>query len=441
MASFCANPQAPEYDFWDFVTCNICHLPFVPGGNGPPSIPFWITECGHVICNNHLNPDQSCSCCGEPNIQLMALQREMDPPMSDWFRSVPHSLDSIATAAKFQQEALASLVRKYRVQASQLSSTCDRLRAERNALRKSRPIPLNTAIPSHHSFYREVDHLRRDNAQLRQFSGYNPERTQEPSVHTNHNGKRPMTETRRQTASVKTSSSPRSVATPVAPNRLTVPLGEHPNFSRQDHEQQPPDASSHSQPNADRPGTSRFTQQYAYTSQQSARMQTPQLSHEQAGPLRYLQGQPSEQTQRPPMTHPSLPSNPRGRFKPAGNQPSHPLAGPRTTNAPGQPTAPSFAGQTQQGQRSMGPPPTPQQRPIPSVPQTPNSHSGKKQFSFPQGSGQATGDRTSGLSSNRFVPPAAVGRSVASSSRALAGGAANVNGGGQRIPFMPGNFG
>jgi len=43
------------YDFWEAVTCAKCHLRFVPDAGGPPLVPFWITECGHILCNNHLS--------------------------------------------------------------------------------------------------------------------------------------------------------------------------------------------------------------------------------------------------------------------------------------------------------------------------------------------------------------------------------------------------
>jgi hypothetical protein len=46
--------EEAEFDFWDFVNCSICHLPFTSSDRGPP-VPFWITECGHVLCNNHLS--------------------------------------------------------------------------------------------------------------------------------------------------------------------------------------------------------------------------------------------------------------------------------------------------------------------------------------------------------------------------------------------------
>jgi hypothetical protein len=42
--------QLHEFDFWEFVDCGKCRLPFQNG-----AMPFWLTECGHVICNNHLS--------------------------------------------------------------------------------------------------------------------------------------------------------------------------------------------------------------------------------------------------------------------------------------------------------------------------------------------------------------------------------------------------
>jgi hypothetical protein len=48
-----------DIDFWEFVSCAKCHLPYTsePG----KAIPFWLTECGHIICNNHLSLSLSCS--------------------------------------------------------------------------------------------------------------------------------------------------------------------------------------------------------------------------------------------------------------------------------------------------------------------------------------------------------------------------------------------
>jgi hypothetical protein len=44
----------PEFDFWEFVNCARCHLSFNTD-LGAPQIPFWLTECGHIVCNNHLS--------------------------------------------------------------------------------------------------------------------------------------------------------------------------------------------------------------------------------------------------------------------------------------------------------------------------------------------------------------------------------------------------
>lgn len=48
-----AQPQ--DFDFWEYVACSRCCLSFTPDSGGPPPVPFWVTECGHVVCNNHLS--------------------------------------------------------------------------------------------------------------------------------------------------------------------------------------------------------------------------------------------------------------------------------------------------------------------------------------------------------------------------------------------------
>ena len=97
---FQPQPQPAEQDFdvWEFVSCAKCQLAFSPDGISGPSVPFWITECGHVICNNHLSAclqekkqdkcvakveldlvdaDQSCPSCNAQGIELMPLQKEV----------------------------------------------------------------------------------------------------------------------------------------------------------------------------------------------------------------------------------------------------------------------------------------------------------------------------------------------------------------------------
>ena len=49
-----SSVSTPELDFWEFVNCARCHLPFDTDVGTPP-VPFWLTECGHIVCNNHLS--------------------------------------------------------------------------------------------------------------------------------------------------------------------------------------------------------------------------------------------------------------------------------------------------------------------------------------------------------------------------------------------------
>ncbi|KAG2111708.1 uncharacterized protein F5147DRAFT_573086 [Suillus discolor] len=378
--------QETEFDFWDFVHCSTCQLPFTSSDRGPP-VPFWITECGHVVCNNHLKPDQSCARCNAQNIQLVPLHRDLEPPMSDWFRPLPYSLDSIASAVKFQQDTFAGLIRYYRQACFQLSQTCERIRAERKALRK------------------EVDSLQREVEHLRQrTSGLDPAHAQEPSSFSNANGKRPMADVH--------DSSPRSIVTPIGPNRMTLPPGEQPHFTRQDQGRIP---SQSRQP--ERPGTSRFVEQYAYNGEQGPRMQAPQLSHEQSAPTRHLRlasGDQGHHSMPPPP--PPVPG-PRGRFRPAMSQTDT-----RTTMASNPQTAGPQTTQHRPQQRSFA------------VPQTPHRASGT------HFTGQ-TSDQMRSLQSNRFIQPSSHGHSN-SGAGAVAVTSSNVPGtssGRHRMPFVSGS--
>ena len=92
-----SGQERRDLDFWDYVSCSKCHLLFTPDQGGPPPVPFWITECGHIICNSHLSriqplhtmcnvtqrsprnypgSDGSCAKCGAKEIQVAPLQRE-----------------------------------------------------------------------------------------------------------------------------------------------------------------------------------------------------------------------------------------------------------------------------------------------------------------------------------------------------------------------------
>ena len=101
-----SNVSTPaELDFWEFVGCGVCHNGFVKETGALSSVPFWLTDCGHVVCNNHLSeywtiarlhqvfqwtpripltsvtpnvdPDQSCMVCGAQCMHLIPLAREV----------------------------------------------------------------------------------------------------------------------------------------------------------------------------------------------------------------------------------------------------------------------------------------------------------------------------------------------------------------------------
>ncbi|KAJ7581218.1 hypothetical protein C8J56DRAFT_259929 [Mycena floridula] len=388
----------PEFDFWEFVDCAKCRLPFASESGA--TVPFWLTECGHVVCNSHLNADQSCAQCGSPGIQLVPLQRDMDAPMSDWFRSAPYALDTIAYAVKFQQESMATQLRFYKSRHHQQRMYIEKLRHENAQLRRDNDM-LSIRLQHGEAEYPQ-QHRDRD--------------MQEPSNVVNSNGKRRMIEPYR-------TSSPRSAATPVGPDRLTLPPGQLPPqlAARQSPESHRPVAQNDDRVQQERPGSSRFTQKFAYADaapQMNAQhMPLPQAPSRQ--PHRARQNQENQGPSRNPAAVPPTPS----KFKPA--VPRH--------------QAPQ--------QRQMPPPPTPQPRhemPL---------QNNRSRNSIQEGSSNrflppeqrfappnvAIPSTAMGNAPKRFVPPTPAPGSRAPSSRATGQGRS-----GQRQPFVPrhgGGFG
>ncbi|KAH9483675.1 hypothetical protein JR316_0003145 [Psilocybe cubensis] len=344
-------PDQPEFDFWEFVCCAKCRMPFTLE-NGAATIPFWLTECGHVVCNNHLNRDQSCAQCGAQDIQLAPLQRQMEAPMSDWFRSIPSALESIAFTAKFQNEAMASQVRYHKSRHLQLRQIVERLKQNMAELKRSN------------------DMLQNQNEQLRRQMGYHD---QGSSNSLNGNGKRPMVPMQQYdhvNQRARTDSSPRSITTPLAPDRLTLPPGQQvPELSshrqqdiqhrhsgllanvhgRQDYVQQ--DSASERRPMSSRslenirphrPTSSIPIDQFAYNPQGSSTFHTPQLTHVQAAPKIFQRTDNRQNGQHGPDATSNHQPPSSSRFKPA----PFPMSITRTS--------------TNRQQTVMGPPPTPQ---------------------------------------------------------------------------------
>ncbi|PAV24015.1 zinc-RING finger [Pyrrhoderma noxium] len=265
------NPQ--DFNIWEFVTCAICQTTFLPNGASVPTIPFWITECGHVLCNSHLNADKSCTYCNAQRIELMPLQKEMPPPFSDWFCSLPFKLDALAQAAKFQHERLTNAARYYKSRYLQYRAMSIQKHNEIKALKK------------------EIEMLKAENAQTLQ-------RGQDPSSYINGNGKRPMTDNR------LSASSPRSIHTPLGPPRITLPpdADPPPSLSRLSgsDENRSPYLQRQTNYANEPPGSSHFNQKYAYKNSQVNQIQ---------GSSQAVSGQPQERTfdsrQMPPPPTPT----------------------------------------------------------------------------------------------------------------------------------------
>ncbi|KAJ3818792.1 hypothetical protein EV361DRAFT_523545 [Lentinula raphanica] len=384
------SAKSLDFDFWEFVCCSKCQLPFNSSGS---TVPFWLTECGHVICNNHLSPDQTCAQCKSSGIQLIPLQYDMEPPMSEWFRSVPYMLDSAAYAVKFQQESMASQIRNLKARYQQQRTYIDQLKQDNIQLKR-----VNEMLTKQLS-----DGVNRDN---------------EPATFTNANGKRPMID-------VPHLSSPRSGATPSGPNRITLPPGQHP---PQLSSNQATSSSSYNttSPHLQRPGTSRFTQQFAYTPAHEASMRPPLLSHTQAAPKqpRVLQAY-NKNTGVPSSSHKHPTPHIKSNSSPYNFDPS------------------------QAPHSSMGPPQVPRHAStnIQASPSRPvGQASNPKRFlplseRFPPPPGTADNTATS----RRFIPPVSTSRNQFRPATSLTShvpasrGSANFSGGiGQRMPFVPG---
>ncbi|KAI0336501.1 hypothetical protein GY45DRAFT_1291364 [Cubamyces sp. BRFM 1775] len=205
--------RSTDFDFWEFVGCGVCHLEFIKDSGALSSVPFWLTDCGHVVCNTHLNADQTCAVCGNPKMQLMPLQRELEPPLSNWFGSVSQGFDSVAYSFRFQLSTMATLVRYFKKKYHQYRPLHDRLREEHAETKRLRKL---------------VDELRIENSNLRQQLHMGGS---DNAQRLNVNGKRARTDDDGYYNGQRTSS-PRSTATPIGPDRLTLPPGHHqPHFN------------------------------------------------------------------------------------------------------------------------------------------------------------------------------------------------------------------
>lgn len=48
------STQIDDLDIWEFTHCDHCMLPFEQSSSEQSRVPFWLTECGHVMCDSHI---------------------------------------------------------------------------------------------------------------------------------------------------------------------------------------------------------------------------------------------------------------------------------------------------------------------------------------------------------------------------------------------------
>lgn len=164
-----SSTQSNDVDIWEFTHCDHCMLPFEQSSSEQSRVPFWLTECGHVLCNSHISTSRTCMKCGSTNVSVFPLQKDLPEPMASWFKPVVSTLDSLTNTIRFQQAAMAAEVRYYKSRCAQFHRMLQQFQ-ERNREYKE-------LQHAHECLRREVVQLR---AQLRQ----------ENNDHTNSNGKR-----------------------------------------------------------------------------------------------------------------------------------------------------------------------------------------------------------------------------------------------------------
>ncbi|KAG5730916.1 hypothetical protein E4T56_gene7089 [Termitomyces sp. T112] len=222
----------------------------------------------------------------------------MEAPMSEWFQSIPIALDSIANATKFQHETMAAQIRFHRARHQQQKALIERLKHDFGELKK-----LN-------------EQLQHENNRLRQHAGKNQFpvagfHPNQPEAFINVNGKRPHTGALSydETGARASTSSPRSVTTPLGPNRLTLPHGQTPpnltsNGVSIENSSSANDSQLVSTPLSQHRPTSAFINKYAYVPPATPQFHRPQLTHAQITPRTFKKTKPNpEPRQAQPQQH------------------------------------------------------------------------------------------------------------------------------------------
>lgn len=79
---------------------------------------FWMTECGHSLCDRHEHEPGVCTHCKSTPISTYKITPNMDPKLLTWFQSPLLSLMTASRTINFQQAEISRLVAHLREQIS-----------------------------------------------------------------------------------------------------------------------------------------------------------------------------------------------------------------------------------------------------------------------------------------------------------------------------------
>jgi hypothetical protein len=79
---------------------------------------FWMTECGHFLCDRHEHEPGICTHCKSTPISTYKITPNMDPKLLTWFQSPLLSLMTASRTINFQQAEISRLVAHLREQIS-----------------------------------------------------------------------------------------------------------------------------------------------------------------------------------------------------------------------------------------------------------------------------------------------------------------------------------
>ncbi|ELU44718.1 hypothetical protein AG1IA_01259 [Rhizoctonia solani AG-1 IA] len=113
---------------WYFSSLQTTPTPFRISPSGSRSAAMSSSSCFKVA-------DQSCASCGTKNPSIVPLQRNMSPPVSEWFRPLSDAHESLVMASRIQHNMFVALIRHYRQRYDAAKIMIRQLQTELESLR------------------------------------------------------------------------------------------------------------------------------------------------------------------------------------------------------------------------------------------------------------------------------------------------------------------